>query len=71
MNKYQVNMATDGTKEDLSVEENMMKWLQNEWRHLDKRFIPKDRKKLYKETFQQYQAKKWSVSLDQPDHLGS
>lgn len=43
--------------EELSIEEEFLKKLLNEWRHLDERFIPEDQKKLYKETFQQYRYK--------------
>lgn len=43
--------------EDLSIEEEVLKMLLNEWKNLDERFIPEDQKRLYVETFQQYQAK--------------
>jgi len=50
-------MEIDGHKEDLSIEDEFMRILTNEWEHLDKRFIPKDQKQLYKYTFQQHKAK--------------
>lgn len=41
--------------EELSSEEEVLRKLLNEWRHLDERFIPEEKKGLYRETFQQYQ----------------
>lgn len=43
----------------------------NEWRYLDEIIIPKDKKQLYKEDFQQYQEKQGPVATDPPDQLGS
>lgn len=43
--------------EDLSIEEEVLRKLLNEWRNLDEQFILKDQKRLYVETFQEYQAK--------------
>ena len=37
--------------EELSMEEEALKKLLNEWRHLDERLILKEQNKLYKETF--------------------
>jgi len=42
---------------EFKIEEEVLKKFLNEWRHLDERFILEDQKKLYKEAFQQYQAK--------------
>ena len=53
----QNQMEIDTEKEDFSVEEQVMKRLLHEWRHLDECFIPEDQKQLYKETFQQYKQK--------------
>eukprot|EP00253_Pinus_taeda_P013833 PITA_13833 len=51
-------MEIDPSKgEELSMEEEMLKKLLNEWRHLGERFILENQKRLYRETFQQYQAK--------------
>jgi len=50
-------MEIDPQKEDFSVEEQVMKRLLQEWRHLDEHFIPEDQKQLYKETIQQYKIK--------------
>jgi len=43
--------------EELSLEEEVLRKLLDEWRHMDERFIPEQQKIIYKETFQQYQAK--------------
>ena len=40
--------------EELSSEEEVLLKLLDEWRHLDERFIPEEKKRIYKETFQQY-----------------
>jgi hypothetical protein len=56
-------MEVEQSKEDLSVEEKLLKRLLFEWRNLDDRFIPVEEKNLYKETFEHYlseQAKKES-----------
>ena len=51
-------MEIDPSKgEELSMEEDVLKKLLNEWRHLDEIFILEDQKRLYRDTFQQYQAK--------------
>lgn len=47
-------MDIDTSKEDLSIEEHILKKLLHEWRNLDERFIPEDQKKLYWDMFQQY-----------------
>ena len=45
-------MEIDPSKgEELSMEEEVLKKLLNEWRHLGERFILEDQKKLYKEMF--------------------
>lgn len=67
----QVHMEIDNQKEDLSVEEQVMKHLLQEWRHLDEHFIPEDQKQLYKETFQQYKSKQGTTIIVQLEHLGS
>ena len=52
-------METDheSSREDLSQEAEVLENLLHEWKNLDKRFIPEDRKKLYTETFQHYKTK--------------
>lgn len=46
-------MEIDPSKgEELSMEEEVLNKLLNEWRHLDERFVLEDQKRLYKETFQ-------------------
>lgn len=67
----QANMEIDGHKEDLSIEDEFMRILTNEWEHLDKRFIPKDQKQLYKYTFQQHKAKQRMTTIDQQEHFRS
>lgn len=37
--------------EELGMEEEVLKRMLNEWRHLDERFIPEDQKNLHKENF--------------------
>lgn len=49
-------MEVDASKEELSMEEAVLKRLMNEWWHLDEKFILEDQKKLYREMFQQYMA---------------
>lgn len=51
------NMEIDNCKEDLSIEDEVMGILWNEWENVDDRFIPEDQKQLYKYTFQKYMAK--------------
>lgn len=64
-------MEINTQKEDISVEEQVMKQFLLKWRHLDEHFIPEDQKKLYKETFQQYKVKQGNAIIAQPKHLGS
>lgn len=64
-------MEIESQKEDLTVKEQVMKFLLSEWRQIDERFILEGQKKLYKHTFQQYQAKQGMLGVDQLDHLGS
>ena len=50
-------MEIDSHKEHLSIEDEVMRILMNEWENIDKGFIPEDKKQLYKYTFQQHKAK--------------
>lgn len=54
----QTLMEIDNQEEELSAKEKFMKLLLQEWRHLGKiiweRFIPRELKQLYKNTFEQY-----------------
>lgn len=50
--------------EELSSEEEVLRKLLDEWEHLDERFIPEEQKIIYRETFQQYQAKKGQGKLE-------
>lgn len=64
-------MEIDPSKgEELSIEEEVLKKLLNEWRHLDKTFIREDQKKLYKDTFQQYKAKQGQRQVEIAEQLG-
>lgn len=48
------NMVTEmeiNRGEDLSIEEEVLRKLLNEWRKLDERFIAEDQKRIYAETF--------------------
>ena len=74
VNKIQMEqsqMEIDPQKENVSEEEQVMKRLLQEWRHLDERFIPEDQAELYKEMFQQYKTKLGTIMISQPEHLGS
>jgi len=64
-------MEIDGSKDDLSTKEQVPKRLLNEWNNLDERFIPEDQNKLYRNTFQQYQAKQSQIPPNPPNPLGS
>lgn len=56
--------------EELSSEEKVLWKLLNEWRHLDERFILEEQKRLYKETFQQYQEKHGEGKIEMVEQLG-
>jgi len=47
-----------------------MRRLLQEWRFLDERFIPEEKKQLYKEMFQKYKEKLGVPSTSQPKQLG-
>jgi len=59
----QNQMEIDPQNVDFNVEEQVMKQLLLEWRHLDERFIPEDQKQLYKETFQQFKLKQGTALI--------
>ena len=47
----QMETKMEITRDDLSKEEEVLRKLLNKWRNLDERFIWKDHKRLYAETF--------------------
>lgn len=47
----------ESSKEDLNQEEEVLENFLHEWKNLDERFIPKEQKKFYIETFQQYKTR--------------
>jgi len=57
--------------EDLGIEEEVLRKLLNEWRNLDEQFNPKDQRRLYAETFQQYQAKQGKGKIVTEEHQES
>jgi len=71
MQMVETLIEIDNQKEDISIEEQVIKRLLQEWRHIDERFIPKDQKQLYKETFQRYRYKQKSAIISQPKQLGA
>jgi len=56
--------------EEVNLEEEVLRKLLEEWKHLDERFIPEQQKKLYRETFQQYQEKQGKGKLGMVEKLG-
>jgi len=50
-------MEIDLQLEQEGEEEQIMRKLLQEWKHLDEQFIPKDQKQLYKDMFQKYKEK--------------
>lgn len=53
----QMETNQETNREDLSQEEEVLENLLHEWKNLDETFIPKEQKKLYTKTFQQYKNK--------------
>ena len=50
-------MEIDPQQDQEGEEEQFMKKILQEWRHLDERFIPDDQKQIYKDMFQRYKEK--------------
>lgn len=69
--KYQTQMEVDPQKDKESEEEQIMRILLHEWRHLDERFIPEEQKQLYKDMFQKYKEKVGEIMANQPEQLGA
>lgn len=53
-----IQMDMEFPKETEAEEERIMKKLIQEWKNLDKRFIPESQKQIYKEAFQKYKENK-------------
>ena len=51
-------------------EEEILRKLLDEWRHLDERFILEEEKKLYRETFQKYKEKQDEGKTEMVEKLG-
>ena len=58
-------MEVDPQKESGNDEERVMKRLLQDWKNLDERFIPEEKKQLYKEMFQKYKEKKGTLLTSQ------
>lgn len=56
--------------EELSSDEEVLRKLLNEWRQSDEWIIQSEKKWLYRETFQQYQAKQRQGKMEMAKHLG-
>jgi len=68
--KEQKNVDIDGSKKELSIEEQVLKKILNEWQNLDERFTPEYQNKLYRDTFQRYQSKQIQILPDPPNPSG-
>ena len=64
-------MEVDPQKDRGCDEERIMRRLLQEWKNLDERFIPEEKKQLYKETFQKYKEKVGALSASQPEQIGA
>lgn len=64
-------MEIDNSKvEDPTTEEEILSKLLDKWRHLDEMFIPKEDKKLYRETFQKYKEIQDQGNIGMNEQLG-
>lgn len=70
MPKDQSQMEKDPQKDKGNEEEQVMRILIHEWRHLDERFILEEQKQLYKDMFQKYE-KVGVATANHPEQLGA
>lgn len=67
----QTQMEIDRREDKGSEEEQVMKRLLHEWRHLGERFILEEQKQLYKEMFQKYKEKGGVAIANHQEQLGA